>query len=194
MKRRTVLQSLALLTGLGLSPVVSQLARAAERASQAPGGLGGLLNEEQLRLLDALVETIIPETDTPGASEAGVAAYIDSVYSRAFSDLQRDIFTAGLEDIQKICTGKYSVGFEKCSETEQFAVLTGVAAQAADSEAGTAAPVSFFLLLKELTVIAYYTSEIGATRELRYQAVPGSHEQCITMGENRRAWFSTSLF
>jgi hypothetical protein len=193
LERRTVVQSLALLAGFGLSPLVSQLASAADLSSQTAGEMQGL-SAPQLRLLDALVETIIPETETPGAREAGVASYINSVYSRAFSELQRDIFTTGLDDIEKACAEQYSIGFEKCSGTEQIVVLTGVAAQAANSEPGTAAPVSFFLLLKELTVIGYYTSEIGATQELRYQAVPGSHEQCITLGENRRAWFSTSLF
>lgn len=47
---------------------------------------------------------------------------------------------------------------------------------------------AFFATMKELTVVGYYTSEIGATQELRYLAVPGPYRGCIPFTEARRTW------
>jgi gluconate 2-dehydrogenase gamma chain len=48
--------------------------------------------------------------------------------------------------------------------------------------------VPFFRTMKELTIVGYYTSEVGATVELRHEAVPGRHEGCIPFTEIGRAW------
>jgi hypothetical protein len=52
--------------------------------------------------------------------------------------------------------------------------------------AGPDAP--FWRTLKRLTLVGYYTSEIGATKELRYQAVPGRFDGCTTLASVGRAW------
>ena len=46
----------------------------------------------------------------------------------------------------------------------------------------------FFRMFKELTVVGYYTSEIGATRELKYSRVPGRFEGCLPFRTIGRAW------
>jgi gluconate 2-dehydrogenase gamma chain len=48
--------------------------------------------------------------------------------------------------------------------------------------------VAFFRTMKELTVVGYYTSEAGATRELRYEQVPGRYEACIPFSDVGRTW------
>lgn len=47
---------------------------------------------------------------------------------------------------------------------------------------------SFWKLMKELTLVGYYTSEVGATEELTYVRVPGRWEGCIDFSEIGRAW------
>lgn len=46
----------------------------------------------------------------------------------------------------------------------------------------------FFRTMKELTVVGFYTSEIGATRELRHEPVPGRYEGCIPFSDVGRTW------
>jgi hypothetical protein len=41
--------------------------------------------------------------------------------------------------------------------------------------------------MKELTLLGYYTSEAGATRELRYDAVPGRYDGCVARDAASRA-------
>jgi gluconate 2-dehydrogenase gamma chain len=48
--------------------------------------------------------------------------------------------------------------------------------------------VPFFRTMKELTIVGYYTSEVGATVELRHEAVPGRHQGCVPFTEIGRAW------
>jgi gluconate 2-dehydrogenase gamma chain len=48
--------------------------------------------------------------------------------------------------------------------------------------------VPFFRAMKELTIVGYYTSEVGATVELRHEAVPGRHQGCVPFTEIGRAW------
>ena len=176
-----------------MSPTVVQLAQAANGSSTSGEARKGLSTRE-LRLLDAMVESIIPETDTPGASEAGVAAYINKVYGLAFTDAQRDLFDSGLVAVESSSVRIYGRNYEKCSEREKVAVLTGIAALHRSDASSVSVPVSFFQLLKELTIVGYYTSEIGATQELRYQAVQASHEQCLDLDKDGRAWFSQGAF
>lgn len=46
----------------------------------------------------------------------------------------------------------------------------------------------FFRTVKELTLLGYYTSQAGATRELRYAQVPGRFEGCVPLAKIGRAW------
>jgi hypothetical protein len=43
-------------------------------------------------------------------------------------------------------------------------------------------------LLKELTLLGYFTSEVGATKALAYEAVPGDYRGCVDLRPGQRAW------
>ena len=49
-------------------------------------------------------------------------------------------------------------------------------------------PNHYFSLMKQLTLLGYFTSEVGATQALRYVAVPGKYEGCIDYKKGDRAW------
>ena len=46
----------------------------------------------------------------------------------------------------------------------------------------------FFRTMKELTLLGYYTSQVGATKELRYVQVPGRFDGCVPFTTIGRAW------
>jgi hypothetical protein len=56
------------------------------------------------------------------------------------------------------------------------------------SQSGAVAPPHFFQLMCELTYLGYYTSEIGATKALRYVHIPGRYESCIPLEPGQKAW------
>jgi len=195
-ERRRFIQSLAVLSGLGLAAEHLQWPAAAA-ATPSVADETQALSGANYSLLESLVDTIIPETDTPGAAEAGVAGYINTLYGSLFSPELRQIFDAGLTTVQASSNSAYGKDYIHCTSSEKTLVLSGLAVAndgAAQERPGLRQPPSFFLLLKELTIVGYYTSEIGATQELRYQAVHGNYQPCLSLGEERRAWYSESLF
>jgi hypothetical protein len=50
-------------------------------------------------------------------------------------------------------------------------------------------PLPFFRTLKELTLLGYFTSEIGATQALSYNQVPGRYDACVPYKEGEKAQF-----
>ena len=49
-------------------------------------------------------------------------------------------------------------------------------------------PNHYFRMIKELTLMGFFTSEVGATKALRYVAVPGKYEGCIPYNKGDKAW------
>src|SRR2546423_7202623 len=59
------------------------------------------LNPHQNETVATIAELIIPKTDTAGAREAGVPAFIDVMLADWADDEQRQTFTAGLPDVDQ---------------------------------------------------------------------------------------------
>lgn len=195
-ERRRFAQSLVVLSGLGLA-AEHLLAPMVAVASPPRADEATALSGPDYSLLESLVDTIIPETDTPGAAEAGVAGYINTLYGSLFSRELRQTFDAGLTKVHASSNSAYGKDYINCTSSERVSVLSGLAVAndgAAQEPARLRQSPSFFLLLKELTIVGYYTSKIGATQELLYQAVHGVYRPCLSLGEERRAWYSESLF
>ena len=63
------------------------------------------------------------------------------------------------------------------------------AAEANPAPAITAdAPTHYFRMVKELTLLGYFTSEIGATQALRYVEAPGRFDPCVPYTAGERIW------
>ncbi|MEX2302746.1 MAG: gluconate 2-dehydrogenase subunit 3 family protein [Bryobacterales bacterium] len=111
------------------------------------------LSAAQYQMLTALVDLIIPPSDTPGAAAAGADQLIDESLTRA--QQRRTTLTAGLEMLEKD-------GFSGLDQAARVNLLTQYSEAA--GERG-----EFFQLLKDMTVDAYYSTEIGLAQELGYQ-------------------------
>ena len=49
-------------------------------------------------------------------------------------------------------------------------------------------PTHYFRMMKELALLGYFTSEIGATQAQRYVESPGRYEPCIPYTPGEKAW------
>jgi len=129
-----------------------------------------------------IAELIIPKTDTPGARDAGVPAFIDVMLADWGDDDQRKMFTGGLTNIDERSRGAYGKEFIGCTPDQQAEILQDLdyeLARLRDAKADTSG--NFFGAMKWLTLTGYYTSEVGATSELHYRVVPGRFEPCYTL-------------
>jgi gluconate 2-dehydrogenase gamma chain len=178
--RREALRRAALVLGGVLSaPMVAGVLAGCE-ARRAPAGawVPRALTPDQADLVAAIAEHILPETDTPGARAVGVHRFIDGLVADGYAPDARQQFVAGLAAMDERARRAHGRVFLQCAATEQVAVL-----DALDREAEP-----FFRDLKELTLVGYYTSEVGATRELRHAPVPGRFEGCVPLPQIGRAW------
>jgi hypothetical protein len=184
--RREALRRTAMLLGGALSaPAIAGVLAGCD-ARSADGQWRALTNE-QGELVAAIAEHIIPETDTPGARAVGMHAFIDKMLADHYGAADRQRVLDGLAEVDARARRECGAPFLRCSADEQRAMLARI-----DEEAFATTPgpreVPWFRTLKELTILGYYTSEIGATQELRYVAVPERFEGCVPFTRIGRTW------
>jgi hypothetical protein len=144
-------------------------------------------------LLDEIGETIIPTTATPGAKAAGVGAFISMMVTDCYDDAHQAIFYSGLVQLEAACRALHGRNFLDCTPAERTALLAqldGAARQHHAQHPGEDAPPHYFRLLKQLTLLGYFTSEIGCTQALRYVEVPGDFRGSEPYHRGDRAWYN----
>lgn len=166
------------------------------------------LSDDYKTLVAEIAEIIIPKTDTPGAKEAGVGPFIETMIKDCYSNAQGSHFIKGLEMVTekaKAAGGSFvslepakQISILKEMEAEGKKEAEGLAEKAKqiDPETGKVKEeskeneplVPFFNLMKELTLFGYFTSEIGMKQELDYQPIPGKFEGCIPLKEGQKAY------
>lgn len=160
----------------------------AHAASQKPGAAPQFFNPAQYSLIAAVVDIVIPRTDTPGAVDAGVPLFIDQMFKSVYTAADQQRYVTALAAFDK-AGGK---PFLQLDEAQRKALVTRLHAQAiAASKADTLSPAaSFVLMSKKLAMMGYFLSEPGCTQVLQYAAVPGAYKADIPLSEagNGRAW------
>lgn len=184
--RRDAVKQLALLIGVSLS-ATSLGALAASFSS--PRDIGRrkktLLNPQQLALLRELGELIIPTTDTPGAIAAGVHDFINYQLVYCFSKEDQALHLKNLDRISGLAKTEFGKDFIAATKAQQIDFLTRMEKPVAPF---TNDDRNYFKHLKSLVVFGYYTSEIGATQELKYLPIPGGYKGNIKFKDIGRAW------
>ncbi|HYU29283.1 MAG TPA: gluconate 2-dehydrogenase subunit 3 family protein [Gemmatimonadales bacterium] len=142
------------------------------------------LSPHQSETVATIAELIIPKTDTPGARDAGVPAFIDVMLADWGDEEHRQTFTAGLANVDERSRALFVKDFIACSPEQQTQILTDLDAELArlrDTKADTSK--NFFQGMKWLTLTGYYTSEVGATTEQHFRVVPGRYEPCYPLDQ-----------
>lgn len=148
------------------------------------------LTPEQITLLDEIAETIIPTTNTPGAKAAKVGEFMQVMVTDCYEEKDQQIFIEGLSKIDEATKAKYSKAFMDVTAEERTALFNEINKElkAYNDSKKEGDPNHYFAMMKQLTLLGYFTSEIGATQALRYVAVPGKYEGCIPYQKGDRAW------
>jgi hypothetical protein len=189
MNRREALSSVALL--LGGTLIGSEMFLSGCTNENKKIGTAGLdFSPEDISFLDEVGDTIIPATDTPGAKDAKIGEFMHTIVRDCYNKTDQDIFIAGmgkLNDASKSMNGKY---FLESTPEERKNLLISLDKEQKEYTASKKAtdPPHYFRMFKELTIWGYFTSEPGATKALRYVAVPGRYEGCIPYKKGDKAW------
>jgi len=136
------------------------------------------VSADQARTLDAVAETMIPATSTPGARAAGVPQFVDRALADWCAPADAQAIKAGLDRIDADAKAANGAAFAALTPAQQQALL------ARHDGEGKA----FYRQLKDLITTGYFTSEPGATIALRYDPVPGEYRGCVPLKDIGRGW------
>ena len=181
--RRQVFQSLIALSAVG------GLA-ACGGADEAPSGriagpvAAGVFTAEEMALIAAVVQTIIPQTETAGAVQAGVPDTLQSLATDWGDADYQQYWKKGLAELGSALTTETGAAFTQLSPSEREAVLAAYDAQVFSGDVDN----GFYRDFKATAVQAYYMSEPGATEELSYEPVPGEWIGCVPLSEYPKTW------
>jgi hypothetical protein len=141
--------------------------------------------EDQGILISQVAGIIIPKTDTDGAIEVGVPGFIDQLVGETYKKEDQESFIKELEEFALAASDKYGDPFIDLDPEKQTEWVYAQHQKAVQDDKSWR---PFILKLKELTMLGYFTSEVGATQVLRYDPVPGAYHGCIPFEEVGKTW------
>lgn len=134
------------------------------------------LDKKLLSNIYIISDIILPETDTPSATQASAHLYVDYYLHHFMPKLQKDEFIDGLITL-------LPKDFALLEHGEQESVT-----QRLDDALKTKSESAVYKKLKQLIVIGYYTSEVGATQALNFDPVPGPYKE-MKLKDVGKVWF-----
>ncbi|MGI4834534.1 MAG: gluconate 2-dehydrogenase subunit 3 family protein [Janthinobacterium lividum] len=148
------------------------------------------LNPEQTAYLTEVADTILPATKTPGAKAANVGSFMAVMVRDCYALADQNIFMEGLKKLEAASDKMNSKGFIKSTPAERTALLTALDKEQKEYSKTKKPedPNHYFRMMKELSMLGFFTSEIGATQALRYVAVPGKYDGNVPYKKGDRAW------
>lgn len=191
-RREAILRVSAMLGGAAL---VGQSAMLAGCVDEPAGGeprepRQPRFTDPDVRLLGEVAETILPETETPGAKAAGVGPFMAMMVTDTYDDGEQQVFRDGMQALDEACRRMHGESFLAVTPEQRLALLEKLDAEQLHYMRTRApgAPAHYFRMMKELTLLGYFTSEVGYTQAMRYVETPGRYEPCVPYEPGDKAW------
>ena len=207
MERRELLKMIALATGgtlIGGELFFSGCKSAASGAVT--------FTPETIAFLDEVAETIIPATNTPGAKAAQVGEFMKVYVTDCYTEEDQKIFLDGVNKLNEACNKMHGHDFIKAPAEHRKELLSVLDKEGkanedkrkknwedfekAERAKGNVLPLEFknpqaphyFTLMKQLTLLGFFTSKTGATETLRHKQVPGKYDGALPYKKGDKAW------
>ncbi|MEQ1693541.1 MAG: gluconate 2-dehydrogenase subunit 3 family protein [Gemmatimonas sp.] len=162
----------------------------ARNASAIKSGVGAF-SPTDITFLDEVADTILPDTaKSPGAKAAQVGAFIALMVTDCYEADHQEIFRAGMTQLDAACRTAHGVAFVDATPAQRVSLLEGIDRETKTyTDARTAEqPPHYFRMVKELTLLGYFTSEIGYTKAMRYVESPGRFDPCVPYTPGETTW------
>lgn len=210
MNRRDLLKQIALLTG-GAVIGGELFLTGCKTGAKADAGF----TAANISLLDEIGETIIPATSTPGAKAAQVGEFMKVMVTDCYTQRQQDAFVSGIGELDEACKKVNSKGFVECTPEQRKAFLVSLEKEAKefntkrdeadkplreehkkknealawkDQKDFEGAPSHYYTMMKQLTLLGFFTSKTGMTETLRHVPIPGKYDGNLAYNKGDKAW------
>ena len=172
MNRRDALKAAGLIAGGALFASTGVL-----EACRTGTPSGRVLSDEDQALAEEIADTLLPTTATsPGAKAAGTGAALNLILSDCYTPADQGAFNEGLKRFRAECRSARGKNFLALSRADRETFVGSVGRQA------------WFQPVRDLALGAYFSSEIGMTKALRYVRVPGKYVGCMPLQPGQPAW------
>lgn len=163
-------------------------------------GSGLAFSQNDTVFLDEVAETILPKTDTPGAKEAKVGAFMTIMVNDCYTQKDQKEFHGGIKKIDEACRKMHDTGFMNATPQQRQRLLVSLDNEAKEfrtkknqfdseqikrereeHEKGNTGykreemTSHYFSMMKQLTILGFFTSKEGRQGALRYEPVPGKY-------------------
>jgi hypothetical protein len=186
MQRRELLRRAAWLLGGAISApaalAILQGCSAKDAVSTASFKPKFLSVPSHMDIVTEIADIIIPKTATSGALDAGVPAFIDLVLADVYPKDAQERFTAGLTEF---AAGIAAAG-KPFLESDRPQRESAVKKTLEEALAGERNPKPFILMARELTLLGFFTSQVGITENMEYVAVPTAYHGCVPLSQMKK--------
>lgn len=180
-QRRELLRRAAWILGGAISaPSALAILQGCSAKPAAPDWTPKFFKGNQANLMTALADTFIPKTDTAGALDANVPQFVDLVMADVYPADAQARFAAGFGEFETFARewGRREFLAQDATTrkaTVQHAVETALA--------GEHEHRPFILVARELTLLGYFSSQVGITENMEYVPVPTVFRGCVSVSE-----------
>jgi hypothetical protein len=147
-------------------------------------------DQDDVAYLNEIADTILPTTKTPGAKAAQVGQFMVVMVNDCYENNDQKTFKEGMDKINDLSNKQFGKSFMDATPEQRHNLLVSL-----DKEANNYMkskkkedPSHYFRMMKEMTLLGYFTSKIGCTEARRYVAVPGKFEGCVPYKKGDKAW------
>ena len=210
MDRRELLKMIALVSG-GVVIGGDVFLSGCKTATKADVGF----TAGNIALLDEIGETILPATATPGAKAAKVGEFMKVMVTDCYTEKQQAVFTKGISDLEVACKKTNSKSFMDCTPQQRHDFLLLLEKEAKefntkrdevekplreenkqknstlswkDQKEFEGQPSHYYTMMKQLTLLGFFTSKTGMTETLRHLPVPGRYDGAFPYAKGDKAW------
>ena len=150
----------------------------------------GAFSTDDVAYLDEIADTILPPTKTPGAKAAQTGMFMTVMVNDCYDENEQKIFHDGMQKLNDLSKKTYDKSFVKITPQQKHDLLVQLDKEQKDymKNKKEKYPVHYFRMMKELTLLGYFTSEIGCTQARRYIQTPGRFEGCVPYKKGDKAW------
>ena len=185
MERRELLKMIAVLTGTAL--IGGDLLTGCKTKDVIGGPV---FSAADAAFLDEVADTILPPTKSPGAKAAKVGSFMTVMVNDTYEEKDQQTFHAGINLLNEASKKACGKDFMDASTEQRTALLTALDKEAKEYQQTKKKEDQnhYFTMIKQLTLLGYFTSKEGATQALRYIAVPGKYEGNVAYKKGDKAW------
>jgi hypothetical protein len=141
-----------------------------------------MTSSEDTAFLDEVADTILPETSTPGAKAAHVGAFMLMMVNDCYDEKDQKIFKDGMKIIR-------DRSFIQLTSQQRHDLLVEIDKEQKEytKNKKDTDPAHYFRMMKELTLLGYFSSKPGVTLAKRYMPVPGKYIGCVDYKKGEKA-------